>query len=252
MICWNRCGRSSRPDADDRRKAVGTAGGCASKPAPPSGSGTTIPKNLSKRASREAGGARNAGRLWSFDPGATTMLLLAAYAALSWYAILRKRRTWAGLALLILSLAGVAVLAYLDLMLHRLLVGGPPGIGFQLILASEAAIILGVGTMLLLMPRDRAAVPCRGCGYELRGLDDANPRCPECGLENAARRPREGRCVECDAPIDSEATLPQRGCAKCQPTSRLDARTVPTRSVRAMQAVEVAERDERLTSPTAG
>ncbi len=126
------------------------------------------------------------------------MLLLAAYAAITWYAIFLKRRTWSGLALLILSLVGVAVLAYLDLTLHRYLVGGSPSIGFQLILASEAFMILAVGTMLLVLPRERAAVPCRACGYELRGLDDANPRCPECGLEHAARRPRAGRCVQCD------------------------------------------------------
>lgn len=156
------------------------------------------------------------------------MLLLAAYAALCWFAIFRKRRTWAGAALLILSLAGVAVLAYLDLMLHRFLVGGRPSIAFQLILASEAAIILGVGTMLLLLPRDRAAVPCRGCGYELRGLDDANPRCPECGLEHAARQPREGRCVDCDAPVEREAGELARACARCRPPSPLESRPVPT------------------------
>jgi hypothetical protein len=146
------------------------------------------------------------------------MLLLAAYAAITWYAIYLKRRTWAGVALLILSLVGVALLAYLDLMLHRFLVGGAPGIGFQLILVSEAALILAVGTMLVVLPRERAALPCRACGYELRGLDDSNPRCPECGLEHAARRPRAGRCGQCDGELTSspggESSIPDR-CERC-------------------------------------
>jgi predicted Zn-ribbon and HTH transcriptional regulator len=132
------------------------------------------------------------------------MLLLAAYAAVSWFAIYRLRRRWAGVGMLGLSLAGVALISYLDIMIHRLIVGGDPGLIFQFILASEAAIILLVGAMLLLVPRGRAVLPCRGCGYELQGLDDANPRCPECGIEHAARRPRAGRCVQCNATLRAE------------------------------------------------
>ncbi|CAG0987542.1 hypothetical protein PHYC_02107 [Phycisphaerales bacterium] len=120
------------------------------------------------------------------------MFLFPLYAALVWYGCFRWRRRFLGFASLAAGVMGVAFLAGVDVVVTRWLTHQFPKPLFLLMLAAEAGIILPVGLFVVMMPRERIELPCRGCGYELEGLETANPTCPECGLIHARRRC--GRC----------------------------------------------------------
>ncbi len=113
------------------------------------------------------------------------MLIFPLFAVLVWYGCFRYRRSLRGLAALVLGLAGITVLAWFDITLARLFGSSFGPSLFMLLLIGEGSIIAMVGVFLLAQPRERAQLPCRACGYELLGLELANPRCPECGLAHA-------------------------------------------------------------------
>lgn len=147
--------------------------------------------------------------------GASHVFIFPLYAVLVWYACFRWRRHFLGVASLLAGLGGLLVLAWLDVRIARWLTNQFPMPGFLLLLAGEGMIVLLIGTYLVAMPRERVRVPCRGCGYELDGLETANPRCPECGLGHAAARPVRGACRRCGqdaAPSASGAPV----CARCE------------------------------------
>jgi hypothetical protein len=130
------------------------------------------------------------------------MLLFPLYAALVWYGCYRWRRRFVGFAIYAAGVLALVMLAYLDVRLMRWMFNSPPSPSLLLLLCAEAGMVALVGALVVCSPRERAAKPCRACGYELEGLDDANPRCPECGLEGAALEPTAcpgcGRLVAAD------------------------------------------------------
>ena len=128
------------------------------------------------------------------------MLLFPAYAVLIWYFCFRWRRRWLGWACVFLGVAGVALLSWL----HRVLslmysseIVNP--MLFQLLLAAEAGLVLMVGAFIVALPVAVAELPCRGCGYDLAGLEEDNPTCPECGMRHAARKVCRCGCRGCGA-----------------------------------------------------
>jgi len=77
---------------------------------------------------------------------------------------------------------------------------------FDYLLIVEAVITCVVGVFLACLPRNIAKRPCRKCGYELAGLENANPTCPECGLLFAYKQVNEDA-----TPNVSNTTLPLQG-----------------------------------------
>lgn len=114
------------------------------------------------------------------------MILFPIYAAIVLYGVVRLRRRFLGLALLAASLLGLALLAWIDVTVGRWITGKPPMPLFRLLLCVEAGILFPLGLYLWTVRRERVELPCRKCGYELQGLEVANPTCPECGLAFAA------------------------------------------------------------------
>ncbi|MFO0857693.1 MAG: hypothetical protein U0640_10100 [Phycisphaerales bacterium] len=115
------------------------------------------------------------------------MMILPLYALLIWYYCFRHRRRLLGWCALALGLLGMATISMLERTI-RAWAGGESGAftSFQFILYGEMIIVTVGGLFIVLLPRRDAEVPCRKCGYELHGLEEKNPRCPECGLDAAA------------------------------------------------------------------
>ncbi|MDX2130903.1 MAG: hypothetical protein SFY69_02475 [Planctomycetota bacterium] len=139
------------------------------------------------------------------------MFIFPLYAVLVWYGCFKWRRRFLGVASLVAGLGGVLLLGWVDVQVSRWLTSEFPMPGFLLLLAGEGGIMLLVGSYLVALPRERVRVPCRGCRYELDGLEHANPTCPECGLAHAASKPRRVRCRRCGDVEVSPTTL----CARC-------------------------------------
>lgn len=120
------------------------------------------------------------------------MMLFPLYALFIWYLCFKHRRRWQGVVAWLAGIVGVVTFALLDVRVRTWL-GFPPGalLSLQLLLWMEAGAVALVGGFIVLLPRRSAYVPCRKCGYELRGLEDENPQCPECGLEFAAYKPKK-------------------------------------------------------------
>lgn len=116
------------------------------------------------------------------------MLLFPLYAAIVWYGCYRFRRQFLGYAAFAAGVLGIVLLLWLDIRLTRWLLNQHPAPGLLMMLSAEGCIVFLIGGYLVMTPRERAAMPCRRCAYELAGLDDHDPRCPECGLERAAKR----------------------------------------------------------------
>ncbi len=116
------------------------------------------------------------------------MMLLPLYALLVWYHCFRQRRRLMGWVALALGILGMATLSKIEFTV-RAWAGGEPGFNsFQFILMGETFIVTMGGLFIVLLPRRDAETPCRKCGYDLVGLEEKNPRCPECGLNAAAHK----------------------------------------------------------------
>ncbi len=125
------------------------------------------------------------------------MVIFPMYAVLVWSFTWRWRRSWPAFAALLLGVLGVALVAVLHECSRLVFPVALHGPLFPLLLAVEGIAITVVGLFICTLPRDRAELPCRRCRYELRGLDDANPTCPECGIAHAARKVRPRPCRAC-------------------------------------------------------
>lgn len=144
------------------------------------------------------------------------MLIFPIYALLVWYVCFRWRRSWIAF---LAALAGAFAVVTLALMDARLRVWfNLPRTAFsnlQILLWIEAIAVGVVGLFIACLPRGYSRRPCRRCGYDLSGLEDANPTCPECGLACAVAKPDEspssqgatpqGDLREADKPVDSAA-----------------------------------------------
>lgn len=117
------------------------------------------------------------------------MMILPLYALFIWYFCFRHRRRLIGWVALALGILGMLTISMLERAI-RAWSGGEPGYfnSLQFILFGETFIVTIGGIFILLLKRREAEVPCRKCGYELHGLEEKNPRCPECGLDAAAHK----------------------------------------------------------------
>jgi hypothetical protein len=145
------------------------------------------------------------------------MMLFPLYALFIWYLCFKHRRRWQGFVAWAAGVLGVVTFAVLDARIRTWL-GFQPGalISLQLLLWMEAGAVALVGGFIVILPRRYAQVPCRKCGYELRGLEEENPRCPECGLEEAAFKVK--RPVSASVPAKQTAA-PAAGSLQAVPMS---------------------------------
>ena len=125
------------------------------------------------------------------------MILFPVYAVLVWALAWRWRRSWLGYAAVLMGLLGVGLLGLIHRFTELVFPSMVQGPLFPLLLVTEAVMVLVVGTFIVCLPRHRIDRPCRRCHYELSGLEDENPTCPECGMAHAARRVRARRCRRC-------------------------------------------------------
>jgi hypothetical protein len=126
------------------------------------------------------------------------LVLFPLYAFLVWYACLRWRRQLMGVAALVVGILLILLLAQLDVAIRRALHLADNGPLFRFMLYAEGGMVGMVGALLVLLPpRRNAHTPCRSCGYELLGLDDVNPTCPECGMTFAATKVELAPCIIC-------------------------------------------------------
>jgi hypothetical protein len=143
------------------------------------------------------------------------MLLFPLYAALVWYGCYRYRRQFLGFAVYIAGVLGLITLAYLDVRLMRWFFNTDASPGLLFLLCAEAGLVALVGGFVVCSPRTRSVIPCRDCGYELSGLDDPNPRCPECGLMHAAVALVPLTCCRCGSVMQGEPQV-QAVCDTCR------------------------------------
>ena len=149
------------------------------------------------------------------------VILFLFYAAFVWYLCFKHRRDWRGL----LALGVGMALLWLAADLYRLAIRWAKSANstlvdtrhdgklFLMLLALEAVVVVVVGLFFWCLPRDVRIRPCRRCKYELDGLDDDNPRCPECGLAAAAVKVRTRKCPACG--VRSEWRIDRDQCTGC-------------------------------------
>jgi hypothetical protein len=153
------------------------------------------------------------------------VILFLFYAAFVWYLCFKHRRQWRGL----LALGVGMALLWLAADLYRLAIRwakstnstlldtGHDGKLFLMLLALEAIAVVVVGIFFWCLPREVRIRPCRRCKYELHGLDDDNPTCPECGLVSAAVKIRARRCPSCG--IRTAWRIDREECTSCSALS---------------------------------
>ncbi len=126
------------------------------------------------------------------------MLLFPAYSIFVWYLCVRFRRTIWGFLALACGVLGVITLTMVQRRVRDAIGMEPtPFSNLDFLLWIESVAVLVVGLFLTCLPAHRCHLPCRNCSYELDGLEDDNPTCPECGLQNAARKLKRSRCAQC-------------------------------------------------------
>lgn len=103
------------------------------------------------------------------------------YLVLVWFLAVRWRRTWPGVAVVVVAVALLVVL-------NQLLGGEAGSLGGKrasilLVLLWPYTILVGAGgAFMLALPRTvRGDYHCTRCHYDLAGLDPAGLICPECG-----------------------------------------------------------------------
>lgn len=121
------------------------------------------------------------------------MLFFVIYAVLVWYASARWRRRWLGFLCVLGGVGGVVAVAIFHIHLNRW-TGGRLYLPVLQSLLYPYGVLLGVmGFYIACLPRSQPAVSCRRCHYDLAGLEEEDPRCPECGLAQAAPRKRHAK-----------------------------------------------------------
>ncbi len=114
------------------------------------------------------------------------LILFVVYAVVTWYLVCRWRRTWRGALTLWVAMSGLTAVAFFHLKLNDWTNGTIYLRQMQTLLYPYIALVMGVGLFLFLLPRlPSSGFFCRGCRYDLDGLDidpgDSEVRCPECG-----------------------------------------------------------------------
>src|ERR1051325_12209144 len=128
------------------------------------------------------------------------MILFPIYAVVIWYLCFRWRRTWIGWAALVLGLAGVGLISWMHMVFNTAVFSDSVNpMLFQILLVAEAGLVLVMGGFSVTLPVEVAELPCRRCRYDLAGLEEENPTCPECGMRHAAKKVRLRSCRACGA-----------------------------------------------------
>lgn len=125
------------------------------------------------------------------------MFAFVLYAILVWYLAIRWRRRVRGMLALIAGMAGIVVMGYFHALLSRWTDGAVYLPLLQIMLYPYGLLVGGAGLFMLCLPRHRPVAYCKGCGYDLAGLDPEIDRCPECGSTRLVRPAPE--------PVESEA-----------------------------------------------
>ena len=156
------------------------------------------------------------------------MFIFIVYAVLVWWGAYHWRRHVLGFASVLVGV-GLCVLAG---MAHTWLGNMTEGQifmpVFQGLLYPSTALLLMVGACFVFAPvhtGGRAAMNstlCRGCGYDLAGLERRVRRCPECALPRSWARD-ERHCLHCDLDITHLAVNASE-CPGCGAHPRMRAR----------------------------
>jgi len=153
------------------------------------------------------------------------MIFFLFYAAFVWYLCFRYRRRWAGFACVGVGVLIVWLVAqFFHLMHHWIRAANPDrydphddGRLFDFLLIVEAVMVAVVGLYLACLPRHIAVRPCRRCKYELAGLENENPTCPECGLTFAFSRVMSRDCPRCG--VEAMLSARDNDCPACRPVA---------------------------------
>jgi hypothetical protein len=114
------------------------------------------------------------------------MVFLLAYAMVVWAIAIMWRRRWQAFAATFLSIPPVVGITHLTVLYTAGLEDGPHTwiypVGF-----AYAGLILGVGLLIAVQPRNVPETACPMCQYDAVGIDET---CPECGasLESPVTR----------------------------------------------------------------
>lgn len=108
------------------------------------------------------------------------------YAVVVWFFAFRWRRSWRGLAAVLIG-AGLALglgLAVPTLQVTYFNVNPNQAGGaapLRLLVFAEAGLVLGGGLLIVSLARPPAHPHCPFCHYDTRGLETTQSTCPECG-----------------------------------------------------------------------
>jgi hypothetical protein len=109
------------------------------------------------------------------------MIFPVIYAVLTWYAAVRWRRRWLSFVLVGLSITFLCLLGRLA---HAWEGHFSPAFRTNFVLFWPYTLLVGViGAYICILPRRYHDLQCRGCGYDLAGLELQELSCPECGDE---------------------------------------------------------------------
>jgi hypothetical protein len=163
------------------------------------------PERPTSDSIRGAGAAASTIRpLGLCSRGATHVFFPLFYAIAVWAICIRYRRQWPAFIAPIISIGPVALLTYLELALLDLLdAGGEPVI--YIFSGAFSLLMLGVGLLIAIQPREVIENPCPSCNYEMEGVE--GDICPECGADVTAERPRRTRQIGRDVP---QGSAPER------------------------------------------
>ncbi len=117
------------------------------------------------------------------------MFFFMAYGLIVWYAAALHRRRWRGFAIVLGALVGLFVIGYVHWLAARWTNGAIFLPALQAMLYPYAALVGLMGFYICCVPRRRVHGLCRGCDYDLSGLDGEEVRCPECGNVQRAVEP---------------------------------------------------------------
>ncbi|MFN7021445.1 MAG: hypothetical protein ACK4WH_08980 [Phycisphaerales bacterium] len=131
------------------------------------------------------------------------MILPVIYACLMWFFAAKYRRQWPGVLTVVLGLSVLALIGSTSLTddrgaassgaLFTIPVGLRHGLRlFMVLLVPYGAMVGLVAVFLVCLPRPKFMTGCKGCGYDLSGLNPLGLICPECGLVQGPYR-----CLRC-------------------------------------------------------
>jgi len=165
------------------------------------------------------------------------VILFAFYAGLVWYGAIRRRREVMGFVYTLLGVLGVALLGYIHYLLNIWSNGALCLPLLQSMLYPFGILILVMGVFLACLPPKYSGTNCRGCGYDLRGLETDDRVCPECATRHVLFHGTGEACRGCGGELRAREH-DQSLCGRCGTVHLMMGRT-------RADAPEF-ERDERL------